>query len=195
MSRIRWVVIGAVSLAGVGCGVGEGGASRTLASRQALTGASEMVELEAPSARLAMFRQVAVWSQLESGRAATPEALFPIVQNGVVVSAPGVDVRADLLQAPDSGHPLDLSFDGPGERWPEDRRDSLQGLSEREAGELVARSLLNQWGLRPNGTVQVDRATGAPYAAAYVNGILRINPSFLYLAAAASAASTAPANE
>jgi hypothetical protein len=195
MSRLHWVAIGALSLAGVGCGVGDGGTSRTLASRQALIGASEMVELQSPSLKLDMFRQIAVWSQLEAGRAATSEAFFPIVQNGVVVSAPGLDVRADLLQAPDSGHPLDLSFEGPGERWSTDRRDSLQGLSEREAGELVARSLLTQWGLHPSGTVQVDRATGAPYAAAYVNGILRINPSFLYLAAAASAASTAPANE
>jgi hypothetical protein len=153
------------------------------------------VELESPAARLQMFREIAMWSELESGRAATPVAFFPIVQDGVVVTAPGLDARADLLQAPDSGHPLELSFDGPGERWPEDRRDSLQGLSEREAVELVARTLLTTWALHPAGPVQVDRASGSPYAAAYVDGMLRVNPSFLYLAAAASAASTAPANQ
>ena len=33
-------------------------------------------------------------------------------------------------------------------------------------------------------------ASGAPYAVAYVDGILRINPAFLYLAAASGPAST-----
>jgi hypothetical protein len=33
--------------------------------------------------------------------------------------------------------------------------------------------------------VRVDRALGAPYAAAYVDGVMRVNPAFLYLAAAA----------
>ena len=82
-----------------------------------------------------------------------------------------------------------LVFDARGERWPEDRREGLQGLSEREAAELVARTLLTHWGVRPEGTVQVDRASGAPYAVAYVDGILRINPAFLYLAAAYGLAS------
>lgn len=50
----------------------------------------------------------------------------------------------------------------------------------------MARSLLSQWGIGQDGRIAVDRATGAPYAAAYVDGILRINPSFLYLATAIS---------
>jgi len=33
--------------------------------------------------------------------------------------------------------------------------------------------------------VQVDRAAGAPYAAAWVDGALRLNPAFVLLAAAA----------
>jgi hypothetical protein len=32
--------------------------------------------------------------------------------------------------------------------------------------------------------------SGAPYAVAYVDGIVRINPAFLYLAAASGPAST-----
>jgi hypothetical protein len=176
------------------CG-GEAGVSHALASRQALTGAPEMVEFEAPTSRLQMFREMAMWSQLEAGRPATPDALFPIVQDGAVVCAPGLDARADLLQAPDSGNPLDLVLDGLGERWPQDRREGLQGLSEREAAEYIARSLLSSWAIHPAGAVQVDRAAGAPYAAAYVNGILRINPAFISMAAAASAASTPSTNQ
>jgi hypothetical protein len=41
--------------------------------------------------------------------------------------------------------------------------------------------------------VQVDKASGAPYAVAYVDGILRINPAFLYMAAAQGPASLAGA--
>ena len=69
----------------------------------------------------------------------------------------------------------------------------VHGLSEREASELVARTLLTHWGIQQTGPVQVDRVSGAPYAVAYVDGILRINPAFLYLAAASGLAST-PAN-
>ena len=63
---------------------------------------------------------------------------------------------------------------------------SFQGLSEREASELVARSLLFTWGVRPDGPVKVVRAAGAPYAAAYLDGVLRLNPAFVYMASAPS---------
>jgi hypothetical protein len=96
----------------------------------------------------------------------------------------------DLFQSWDAGGGIQLEFNArAGERWPEDRREGLQGLSEREAAELVARTLMAHWGIHPEGTVQVDRASGAPYAVAYVDGILRINPAFLYLAAAYGPAS------
>jgi hypothetical protein len=194
MRRLLTSLVVASPLCLAACGV-DGAGSHTLASRQALTGASEMVEFQAPASRLKMFQEMALISQLEAGRPSTPEAFFPIVREGTVVCAPGLDPRADLLQAPDSGNPLDLAFEGPGENWPSDRRDSLEGLSEREAAELVSRSLLTQWAIRPAGVVQVDRVAGAPYAAAYVDGILRINPAFLYMASAASAASTLAPNQ
>ena len=40
------------------------------------------------------------------------------------------------------------------------------------------------WGVNPTGEVVVMRASGAPYAAAYMDGVLRINPAFVYMAAA-----------
>jgi hypothetical protein len=153
-----------------------------------------MLEFESPSTRLELYREVARLSTVESGQAAQALVLFPISQSGELVAAPGFEARTDLLQSPDAGAPLQLSFDGrAGERWPEDRRESLQGLSEREAAELVARTLLAHWKIDPAGVVQVDRASGAPYAVAYVDGILRINPAFLYMAAAQGPASQAGA--
>lgn len=173
------------------CG-GAGSPTRmSLTARQALTSSPEALEFEPASTRHELYREVARLSEQEAGRAAQALVLFPVSHDGELVAAPGFEARMDLLQAPDSGAALQLAFDGrTGERWPEDRRDSLQGLSEREAAELVARTLLTHWQIHPAGQVQVDRVTGAPYAVAYVDGILRINPAFLYLAAASGPAST-----
>ena len=172
------------------CGAGNLPARAPLTARQALTSVPEVVEYEAPATRLELFREVARQSELEAGQAAQALVLFPVSQNGELVAAPGFEERMDLLQAPDAGSTLQLVLDGrAGERWPEDRRDSLQGLSEREAAELVSRTLLAHWNIAPTGPVQVERATGAPYAVAYIDGILRINPAFLYLAAAYGPAS------
>jgi ABC-type sugar transport system substrate-binding protein len=79
---------------------------------------------------------------------------------------------------------VDLVFETRGDRFADDRRDAFQGLSEREAAELIARSLITQWNLKPAGSVPVVRVSGAPYAAAWIDGQLRLNPSFVYLAAA-----------
>ncbi|MBX5482036.1 MAG: hypothetical protein IRZ16_09405 [Myxococcaceae bacterium] len=151
--------------------------------KQALTSSTEVLEFETPASRQELFREIVRTSQAEAGRETNEPVLFPMSEGGRLVgAAPGLDPHADLLEAPDAGHPLQLVFNGR-ERWPEDRRDSLQGLSEREAAELVARSLLSHWGVSTDQEIVVERAPGAPYAAAYVDGMLRINPSFLYLAA------------
>ncbi|WP_309894631.1 hypothetical protein [Archangium sp.] len=168
----------------------------SLGARQVLTSAPELLEFETPTSRQELYREVARISESEAGQVAQALVLFPISQQGELVAAPGFEARMDLLQSPDAGARLELSFDGrAGERWPEDRRESLQGLSEREAAELVARTLLSHWRIAPSGVVQVDRASGAPYAVAYVDGILRINPAFLYMAAAQGPASLSGAGQ
>ncbi|MCP3097260.1 hypothetical protein LZ198_00070 [Myxococcus sp. K15C18031901] len=162
----------------------------TMSARQALSHPPEFLEFESPATRLELFREVARQSDQEAGQGAQALVLFPVSQNGELLAAPGFESRMDLFQAPDAGKGLELVLDArAGERWPEDRRESLQGLSEREAAELVARTLLVHWGIQPDGAIQVDRATGAPYAVAYVDGVLRVNPAFLYLAAAYGPAS------
>jgi hypothetical protein len=160
--------------------------ARAPSATQALTATAELLEFETSHARLEMFREVARISQVEAGHVAAGPVLFPLVQNGQVIGAPALDPRADLLAAGDSGHPLQLAFDGRGDRWSDERREGLQGLSEREAVELVARTLLAHWGLKGSGVVQVSRSPGAPYAAAYVDGILRVNPAFIYMAVGSS---------
>ena len=187
MNRLSVVLAALATMVLTACGGGPT-TSYVWQMRQALVSPPELLEFEPLSARKEMFREMARASESEAGQAATASVLFPVSHGAdALVAAPGFDVRSDLLQAPDAGQ-LQLSFDPRGgERWPEDRRDSLMGLSEREAAELVARTLLNRWSVQPSGAVEVDRATGAPYAAAYVDGILRLNPSVLYLAASVGA--------
>jgi len=151
--------------------------------RQVLLEPPEQVESLPAQTRADLFR-----SLVRATSAGTPDgllALFPIVKDGAVRAAPPIDGRLDLFDVADGGEPLVVNLDAAlTDSWPLDRRDSLQGLSEREAAELVARSLAARWGLRPRAALRVERATSAPYAAAYVDGILRVNPSLLYLAAA-----------
>ncbi len=180
---MRRLLIPLGSLILAACG-GSAISPRTASASQALTGNAEALEFETPSTRHDLFRDIARTSQLQAGRKVTGPVFFPIVHEGEVVAAPGLEARSDLLQAADAGQALQLTFDGRGERWSEDRRDSLGGLSEREAVDLVARSLLSHWGISSSSIIQVDRSPGAPYAAAYVDGILRVNPAFLYLSAA-----------
>lgn len=184
MRALRLTALSSLILALVACG--EVRVQKTQATaRQVLTEQPELLELEPLEVRQELFRDLARLSVQERGQSGEAPVLFPMSVGSRLIAAPALDVAQDLLLAPDAGVLL-LTFDGR-ERWPEDRHESLGGLSEREAAELVARSLLTAWGVEPAGEVQVDRASSAPYAAAYLDGILRINPAFLYLAASVPA--------
>jgi len=154
---------------------------RNQTARSALLQSPEQVELLPLPARQELFRAVVRESTQERALAGAGLALFPFVQNGELRAAPALEGRGDLFEVPDAGEPAALVFEG--EQWSPERRDSLQGLSEREAAELVARSLAARWNLHPRGALRVDRADGVPYAAAYADGVLRVNPVLLYLVA------------
>jgi hypothetical protein len=172
----------------VGCGDAGGGAHRAVDSRSALANPPELLELENVSSRQELFRDLVRVSNVQAGQPGGKAVLFAVNRAGAWVAAPGLDPRTELLQPQDGGLGISLAFSGrPEDRWPEDPRESLQGLSEKEAAELIAPKLLARWGISGPAQVQLDRALGAPYAAAYVDGILKLNPSFLYLAASASA--------
>lgn len=158
--------------------------ARNLSAQQALTGVAESLEFEAPAVRQDLYRSVLRTSQQQAGRVASGPVLFPMLSGDQFVAAPGLDARADLLGGSDAGHPVQLVMDNREEGWAEDRRDSFQGLSEREAAEQVARSLLALWGVETSSPVMVVRTSGAPYAAAWIDGTLRVNPAFVVMAAA-----------
>lgn len=178
---LRTALISLTLMWAMGCGMGAS-PSRGVTSAQALTGTAEWLEFEAPQVRLELFRDVARQSSLQAGSRGA--VLFPMLVDGEFVAAPALELSADLLGPGDAGAPLDLTFETRGDRFAEDRRDAFQGLSEREAAEQIARSLITLWNLKPTGAVTVVRTPGAPYAAAWIDGQLRLNPSFVYMAAA-----------
>lgn len=159
---------------------GGGVPSRAVTLSQALSGSSEWLEYESAATRLELYRDAVHASQRQAGERAP--VLFPVDRDGALVGAPGLDPRVDLLTVPDAGLPVTFVFDTRGDAFGDDRRDALQGLSEREATELVARSLLHAWRVAPSTPVVVMRAANAPYAAAFVDGVLRVNPSFVTMA-------------
>jgi hypothetical protein len=161
--------------------------SRAPTLRWVLTNDAERLEFASQPLLIDLFNEASRISRLEAGSGQKHTAPFLIIQDGRSLAAPGFDAHTDLLQPPDAGQPLQLTFGDRGEdRWPEDRRLGLGGLSEREAAEQVARSLLSLWGIQ-SGSVLVVRAPNASFAAAYTeDDRLRLNPAFLYMAAAAS---------
>lgn len=163
--------------------------SRTNTLAQALWAPPEVLEAETPGVRQELWRELARLSLWEGSQAVGKPVLFPMVESSRLVAARGIDHRMDLFVSSTDGAKYTLAFDG-GEMWPEEGREGLHGLSEREAVDMAARSLLNHWKVVEN-RVRVDRAPGAPYAAAYIDGVLRVNPSFLYLAATAVGAGAA----
>ncbi|HXX30564.1 MAG TPA: hypothetical protein VEJ89_07585 [Myxococcaceae bacterium] len=180
--RLRVPILALLGLTLAGCG-DLTSPVRSQTPRAALLQTPEQVELLAPGVRQELYRSLVRDSAQEQlGAADDALSLFPFVQNGELRCAPPLEGRGDLFEVPDAGDPASLVFEG--EPWSDERRDSLQGLSEREAAELVARSLAGRWSLHPPGALRVYRADGVPYAAAYADGALRLNPVLLYLVAA-----------
>ena len=151
-------------------------------ARASLLQNPEAIELLSVPARQELLRAVVHDSSQETAASGDGAlSLFPFVQNGELRAAPTFEGRGDLFEVPDAGQPAALVLEP--EQWSAERRESLQGLSEREAAELVARSLAARWNLQARGALRVDRADGVPYAAAYADGVLRLNPVLLYLVA------------
>jgi hypothetical protein len=165
------------------CG-GSAPARAPASARLALTQLPERVGEASRAQRAAWFEELLRASAAEAGQPATAGSLFPLFLGERSLSAPALDFHADLL-TPSPAHPARLACD-PRSGWSEQPDDLLGGLSEREAAEWVARALLSRWGIPSAVPVQLDRAVGAPYAAAWVDGVLRLNPAFVLLAASAA---------
>jgi hypothetical protein len=191
--RVRSFIIAVGSAAALAACGGTPTPSRPSPLRWVLTNDAERLEFEPQSVLTELFNEASRISRVEGSSPTRSAAPFLIIQDGQSLVAPGFDAHADLLQPPDGGVPVELSFGDRGDgRWPEDRRAALGGLSEREAAEQVARSLLSLWGIQSS-SVLVMRAPNAPFAAALSDDdTLRLNPAFLYMAAAASGISSRP---
>lgn len=175
----RIVAVSLVAALLVACG-GPTGPARAPSITQALTGTAEWLEFEPTQVRTELFREVVRQSAAQDGQQGA--VLFPVLADGELRGARALDARVDLLSGADAGTPVLLSFDCRAECFSEDRRDAFQGLSEREAAEQVARSLLAHWRVDTSQPVAVVRAAGAPWAAAWIDGELRLNPAFVYMA-------------
>ncbi len=151
---------------------------------EALSAGSEELDFASPAARARLFGLVEAQSRIQ---AATPAPDSPAVFAVEVSSSllPAVLPTAGALRA-GSTAPVDL--DASEDPWPTEPRAGLSGMSEREAARAASSVLAEALSLGGR-TLVVERATGAPYAAAWVERKLRLNPALLYLAAGAAQAS------
>jgi hypothetical protein len=170
-----WCALAALAAA---CDVAPGAAQAPSVS-SALTSTAESLEYQPAATRRELYVELARQSQAEEGSAGA--SLFPFLTDAGYRAAPGLKASADLVAGTDAAAGATLRFEDDG--FSTEPRDALGGLSERAAAELVARALLRQWGVVGGKAVPVVRAARAGYAAAWVDGELRLNPSFIYLAA------------
>ena len=105
--------------------------------------------------------------------------VFPVEREGHLKAAV-LPTAAELL----AGDPELVELDGSADPWPVDPHEVLGGASERELAARIAGALAAGAGLV--GRPPVERDLEAPYAAAIVEGQVRLNPALVYLAAASS---------
>ncbi len=176
-------------------------APRSISARSILMLAPEMVALQANAedAYLRLLQEAQTEASL--GVRGVPEIFVQIERS--VVSPAVIDARLDLLQAPDAGVQLQLSFSSSNasHQVPVER---LHFLSEEQAALRVAHNFLTRSGISPpKGGVRVELSAGPP-AIVYVaddsnaesgesteasdapQALMRINSTFLYLAASHS---------
>ena len=131
--------------------------------------------------RTELYNETVRRSNQEAGRPGA--SLFLIFTDGGFRAAPGLNPGKDLLTGLDAGSRPTIVFDE-SNPFSEERRETYGGLSEKEAAEFVTLALLQAWGLNDLPSVKVVRTPSSGYAAAYVDGVLRLNPSFLFVATA-----------
>ncbi|MFN0061190.1 MAG: hypothetical protein ACKVPX_01545 [Myxococcaceae bacterium] len=164
----------------VGCEFAPTGSTHDWTVATALAASPEMLELETAATRKALYRSMLEGALTEQDAGVL--ALFPLWVDEVWVAAPPVDSSVRLLDAPRGNGVAILSgLDD----WSDEPRQALGGLSERVAASRAAQAMLSHGWAGLTQDVRVERAGHVPYAAALLGGnLLRINPVFLYLAAA-----------
>jgi hypothetical protein len=196
MTRSSFIgtVAGAFALASSGCGPGVVVTSANPSElRAALFASAEELSVTPDSDRSKLYDElVAVASDEASRQEPDAPVLFPVATDQRVVAAP-FSPNLDLLKPPADAPDVEL-VDTP-ERWSAEPQPGLMGATERGTAIDVSRSLLAEWHVTNH--VLVVRAPAVPFAAAFVDGQLRLNPALLYLAVAHAvpAESSAPPPE
>jgi len=186
--------------------------SPSLSLEEALVSPAEMLEYESPATRQALWEELLHQAREQAQNPSHMLPLFPLSSPSGFVAKEGLvepfhcskevlamapkeaplgllEEEADSKEEAPEFAPkeewaeLSLKMDERRESWSDTPREEWRGLSEREVMRCLALSLLAQWQVK--GEISVQRVTRSPYAAAYVEGSLRLNPAFVSLAAAA----------
>jgi hypothetical protein len=168
---------GAVALSVLGCGQGAASNSDQGSRADALISSPEELGLASLEVRAVFFEEVRSQSD-QQARALQPDdlALFAVDRKEGLV--PAALPAAHELLAGSSNSRVRCA-----EGWPIEPREELGWHSELDLAEKAAAALAMAAGISDSPIV-VERAPEAPYAAVFVEGRLRLNPSLLYLAAA-----------
>jgi len=161
------------------CGESVPAVSPSLSLEKALVSPSEMLEYESLLARQTLWEELLSQAQVQALGPSHVQPLFPIFTTTGFVAKEGPAELNCLKESPE----LVLKWDERRAAWNDAPKEEWRGLSERDIARCLALSLLAQWQIK--GEVSLQKVAKSPYAAAYVEGSLRLNPSFVSLAAAA----------
>ncbi len=150
------------------------------AIQDVLVSSSDYLELTPPARRAQLFAELGAQADSQAREQAIDSpALVALERQGNLIAVP-LPAAGQLLDGGQASVDVETSSDP----WPIDPRESLGGQSERERALAVGSALAALLGA--DGQVVIQRAAGAPYAAALLLGELRLNPALLYLASAAA---------
>jgi len=161
------------------CGESASTALPSLSLEKALVSPPEILEYESASARHILWEELLAQAQEQALGTSHVQPLFPIFTSTGFVAKEGPAKLGNCFESSE----LVLKLDERREAWSDTPREAWRGLSESDVARCLALSLLAQWHIQ--GEVLLQKVAKSPYAAAYVEGSLRLNPAFVSLAATA----------
>jgi len=170
-----WALVAWGFLAACGENTPAGGPALSL--EKALLSSSEMLEYESLHLRQLLWEELLSQAQ-EQACQPSLQPLFPTFTSAGFVAKEGPSQWSPCLEAPGA---LSLKLDERREAFSDIPREEWRGLSERDIARCLALHLLSQWHIQ--GEVSLQKVAKSPYAAAYVEGSLRLNSAFVLLAA------------
>lgn len=169
----------AVAVALFACGPGEAPWVRLDTPRNALASAPEELDLTSSEVRARLYGELLRQSEAQARAELTDEpAWFAVAREHQLVAR-------TLPFALFAGGPATVDVESSQDPWPDEPRASLGGLSERDLAIRAGATFVRVLRIPPAEPVIVERAPGAPFAAAWLEGRLRLNPALIYLAAGA----------